>query len=209
MPNPKTANNSRPTEERILDVAARLFYERGYHATTMRDLAAGVGIKAASLYNHFASKQEILVRICLDETREFYEGALERIDGVDDVRERLRALIVWRIWFDSHKRYRARVANGQLDALNRKSRKQAIAIRDTYEQLFQEILLEGQEQGLWQLEHPRIIRMGILTLCASVDEWYRDSGPLSSHEVADIYATFILSALDGYRAGALPAPAEA
>jgi AcrR family transcriptional regulator len=174
----------------------------------MRDLAAGVGIKAASLYNHFASKQEILVRICLDGTREFYEGALERIDGVDDVRERLRALIVWRIWFNSHKRYQARVANGHLDALNRKSRKQAIAIRDTYERLFQEILLEGQEQGVWRLDHPRIIRMGILTICASLDGWYRESGPLTPHEIADVYATFILSALDGYHAGVLQAPAE-
>ena len=51
------------TEGRILDVATVLFYEHGYHATTMRDVAAGVGIKAGSLYNHYASKEELLFQI--------------------------------------------------------------------------------------------------------------------------------------------------
>ena len=51
------------TEQRILDVATVLFYDTGYHATTMREVAAGVGIKAGSLYNHYPSKEELFFQI--------------------------------------------------------------------------------------------------------------------------------------------------
>jgi AcrR family transcriptional regulator len=48
------------TKEKIMDVAIKLFSERGYDLVSMRDIAANVGIKAASIYNHFSSKREIL-----------------------------------------------------------------------------------------------------------------------------------------------------
>jgi TetR/AcrR family transcriptional regulator, cholesterol catabolism regulator len=51
------------TERRILDAATVLFYEKGYGASTMREVAAAVGIKAGSLYNHYTSKEELLFRI--------------------------------------------------------------------------------------------------------------------------------------------------
>ena len=53
----------RSTTERILDAATVLFSEKGYHATTMREIASAVGIKAASLYNHFPGKEDVLHRI--------------------------------------------------------------------------------------------------------------------------------------------------
>src|SRR5215470_16876440 len=78
------------TERRIIDAATEMFYERGYHGTTMREIAAGVGIKAGSLYNHFPSKQDILVRIGQEATRPLYDGALARLEGVEDVEDQLR-----------------------------------------------------------------------------------------------------------------------
>jgi AcrR family transcriptional regulator len=49
--------------DQILVAAAALIYERGYHATSLRDIAAAVDIKAASIYYHFSNKQELLVKI--------------------------------------------------------------------------------------------------------------------------------------------------
>ena len=61
-------------KEEIVRVAAKLFKEKGYSAVTMRDLARAMGIKAASLYNHINSKQDILNAIIISLAEEFTEG---------------------------------------------------------------------------------------------------------------------------------------
>lgn len=67
------------TRERILDAAERLFAEKGLAGTAVRDIAAGVGLNAASLYNHFAGKEEL------------YEAVLER--GLTPILELLSELV--------------------------------------------------------------------------------------------------------------------
>lgn len=194
--------DAQETEARILEIASRLFFERGYHATTMRELASEVGIKAASLYNHFPGKQDILMRICLSGVHEFHDGALARLDGISDVRERIRALIVWHVAFDTRSRYKARVADTQLDALNAEARKEVIEMRDAYDQLLQDELRRGESEGLWKLENPRMTCLGITGMCNAVTFWYRENGALLPEEIGELFATFILNGLTGY----LPLP---
>jgi AcrR family transcriptional regulator len=183
------------TEARILEVASRLFYERGYGATTMRDLAEGVGIRAASLYNHFSNKQEILVRLCLTSQRDFLDGAVLSLEGVEDVRERLRTLVLWQVTAEAQHPYKARVVDAQLHALNRVSRRKVIKLRDAYDDLLTSILVEGNEQGYWRTDEPRVICMGIIGMC-NISAWYRDNGSLTPEEISERYATFLLDALN-------------
>jgi AcrR family transcriptional regulator len=184
------------TEARILEIASRLFYERGYEATTMRDIAKGVGIEAPSIYNHFDDKQAILVRICLDTMREFHAGALECVDGMDDPGQRLRTLINWQVRFEASHPYTARVADAQLTALDSVTRREVIEVRDAYEQLLTSILGEGNEHGYWQIEDARVICMAIIGMCR-VNAWYHDGGALTPEQIGDRYATFVLEGLSG------------
>jgi TetR/AcrR family transcriptional regulator, cholesterol catabolism regulator len=184
------------TESRILEAAGRLFYARGYHATTMRELAAEVGIQAPSLYNHFPQgKEEILIRICLDVARDFYEGALSISERLVDVSERLRELICWQVVYEAEHPYSARVADAHVDTLNPHIRRQFIQLRDAYEQLIYATLLEGHRQRIWRLSHPRVMCVGIVNMC-KIDAWYKDDGPLSAQQIGDLYATFTLRALE-------------
>src|SRR4051794_41784460 len=112
-----TTTQPASTEARIRDAATRLFYERGYHATSMRDIAGEVGIKAGSLYNHFPGKQDILFRVCFDTAQALADGLAPRMDGTDGVEAQLRAFIRWHVEFHAHNRYAARVADDQLQAL--------------------------------------------------------------------------------------------
>src|SRR5829696_5420073 len=107
------------TEGRILDVATVLFYEHGYHATTMREIAAGVGMKAGSLYNHFPSKQQVLFRIAYDTMRELLDGAHGAVGKQpdDDPAAKLRAFIEWHVRYHAERRHQAKVADDQLHAL--------------------------------------------------------------------------------------------
>jgi AcrR family transcriptional regulator len=67
-------------KETIIEIAAKLFHEKGYSATSMRDLAEHVGVEAASLYNHIQSKSEILQEICFKVANEF-TSHLEAVDA--------------------------------------------------------------------------------------------------------------------------------
>ena len=92
------------TRERIVEAAFALFAERGYHAVSVRDIAAAVGIKDASLYNHFPSKQAIfdaIVSGALDRMRRFFGERRIMFDVGDDAgpyedlgAEGLRAMVL-------------------------------------------------------------------------------------------------------------------
>lgn len=75
------------TKERIVEEAFALFASRGFHAVSVRDIAAAVGIKDASLYNHFSGKQAIfdaIVRDALERTRRFFGERSILFDVSDD-----------------------------------------------------------------------------------------------------------------------------
>jgi AcrR family transcriptional regulator len=188
---------SESTEERIRRVATEFFYLRGYHATTMRDIAAGVGIKAGSLYNHFPGKHDILVRVSRETVEERHAGAVARLEGVDDAEERLRALIIWHVEFHATNRHAARVSDGQLHALDDENRAAVIGLRDAYERLWKGILHAGVSEGRWVVEDETVVANGIASMCTEVDVWYRDDGPLPPARIGEIFANFILSGLRG------------
>ena len=183
------------TERRIVDAATALFYERGYHATTMRDIARTVGIKAGSLYNHFEGKQDILLRICLATSRELYEGTIAALEGVEDVEEQLRQFIIRHVVFHTERREACRVADTQLHYLDPKSHAAVVEVRDGHEQLLRDILERGADQRRWLSADLRVLSIGIETMCTEVDAWYRPDGPLAPEQIATIYADFVLRGL--------------
>lgn len=189
------------TEQRILDAATGLFYEKGYHAATMREIAAAVGIKAGSLYNHFPGKQELLARIAAGTMEELLEGGRAAIAPHESPSERLRALVVFHVAYHAERRLRAKVADDQLQALDPEHRRAVVAIRDEYEALLRELLEEGREREGWAVPDVRILTFAIWTMCTAVDTWYREDGRLTPGEIADIYASFVLAALEPVGSG--------
>lgn len=174
----------------------------------MRDLAQAVGIKGSSIYNHFLGKEEILVRISLDGMRAFYEGAVACVENLEDVEERLRALIQWQVHSETDYPYAARVSDAHIDALNPEGRRDLLQLRDAFEQLLTDVLIEGQDQGRWALSSPRVICLGIIGMC-KIDAWYKESGSLTVEQIGDIYASFVLNALlSGGAAHPIPPVAE-
>jgi AcrR family transcriptional regulator len=185
------------TSERILAAATELFYEKGYHGTTMREIAAAVEIKAGSLYNHFDGKQELLTRISISTTQALYDGAVARLDGIESAEERLKAFVKWHVEFHARERHAARVTDEQLHALTARNRKLLLELRDAHEQLFGGILSEGAKSHGWKVEDPSVIAIALLTMCTQVDVWYRENGRLSPEQIGELFASFILSGLEG------------
>lgn len=189
------AEQTKKTDDRIVEIATLLFYEKGYHATTMRQIAAGVKIQAGSLYNHFASKQDLLMQISYGTTRALYKGAEDRVAGASTPDERLRAFVEWHVEFHARERLAARIADEQLHALEPPNRKKVMKMRDRHEQLLRQILDEGIEDAGWSVDDRAVIAFAIGTMCTQVDSWYKEGGRLSPAEIGEIFADFILRGL--------------
>jgi TetR/AcrR family transcriptional regulator, cholesterol catabolism regulator len=184
------------TERRILDVATVLFYEHGYHATTMRDVAAGVGIKAGSLYNHYASKEELLFQIAEGVMQDLLAAGQEAVAAAEEPRDQLRALVRAHVLYHAEQRFRAKVADDQLNALGPERRATVVAVRDGYERLWREVIDAGRAASGWVVPDTPVVTFAITTMCTAVDVWYRENGRLTSSEIADVYEEFVLGALE-------------
>ena len=184
------------TEGRILDVATVLFYEHGYHATTMRDVAAGVGIRAGSLYNHYASKEDLLFQIAEGVMQDLLTAGREAAAAAAEPRGQLRSLVRAHVLYHAEQRFRAKVADDQLNALGPERRATVVAVRDGYERLWREVIDAGRAAHGWVVPDTPVVTFAITTMCTAVDVWYRENGRLTSSEIADVYEEFVLGALE-------------
>ena len=184
------------TERRILEAATVLFYEKGYHATTMREVAAEVGIKAGSLYNHYLSKEELLFRIAEGVMQELLAAGREAVAGSSEPRAQLSALVRAHVVYHAKQRFRAKVADDQLNALGPERRAAVVEVRDAYERLWRDVLDAGREAHGWVVPDTPVVTFAITTMCTSVDVWYRENGRLTPSDVADVYEELVLGALE-------------
>jgi AcrR family transcriptional regulator len=190
------SDEARRTDARILDAATRLFYEKGYHASTMREVAAAVGIKAGSLYNHYAGKSDLLFRIARDVMDELLADGRRALAAHAEPREQLRELIRSHVVYHAEHRFRAKVADDQLHALEPGRRDEVLAIRDVYERLWRDVIEAGRDSHGWAVPDTPVVTFALTTMCTAVDVWYREDGRLSAAEIAGIYANLALGALE-------------
>jgi AcrR family transcriptional regulator len=126
--------------------AARLFAEKGYHGTSVGDLAEALGVRKGSLYSHIESKADLLWEVAGDGARSFH-AALDSVPEDGPVVERIRAAL----------RAHLRVVAEQLDVatvfirewryLEGERREAFVAERRRYEERFRALFREGRELG--------------------------------------------------------------
>jgi hypothetical protein len=104
---------------------------------------------------------------------------------------------VWHVVYHAQRRFQARVADEQLQAISPARRRPVLRVRDAYTQLFKDILAEGQKQHGWRVPSISVLTFGIGGMCTFVDTWYREDGPLAPEQIAEIYADFVLRGLEG------------
>jgi AcrR family transcriptional regulator len=183
-----------PTKRRILLAGLKLFAERGYHATSIRDIAAGAQVQSASLYSHFASKEAILAELVLIGHDEHHRELLSALLGSGvDPRQQLVALV--RAHVLGHCRYPtlAVVANHEMMQLSEEALAPAGALRRHSEAILLELLTQGEQQGSFHLAHLDATRAAVATMGSSVATWYsayRDH--FTPDELADAYAALAL-----------------
>jgi AcrR family transcriptional regulator len=176
----------------VLDAACLLFADRGYRATSMKDIATELGVRAPSLYNHITSKQDILYAI-MDKAMDRALAALEEaLDGVDDVADQLRRATESLVL--DFLRYPAEVTvcNVEVRSLDPGNRLAIVAKRDRYGARVRRIIELGCRTGRFLTPTPQIAVFAVLELGNSAKSWFKPGGRYTDTYVARAYGDFAL-----------------
>ncbi|MGY4493324.1 TetR/AcrR family transcriptional regulator [Pseudomonas sp. TE3610] len=169
----------------LLQTAAHLFRSKGFDRTTVRDLAAAVGIQSGSIFHHFKSKDEIL-RSVMEQTM-LYNTALMRAElaQAHGVRERVLALIRCELQSIMGGTGEAMaVLVYEWRSLSADGQAQVRALRDLYEQLWLQVLGEARDAGLISGD-VAITRRFLTGALSWTTTWYKPQGSLSLEQLAD------------------------
>jgi AcrR family transcriptional regulator len=179
--------------DEIVDIAARLFYERGYPSVSTRSLAQAAGIQGGSLYHHFVSKEEILYRIVQYGSGEFFAGLLPLLEAAEtSYPERLDRFVRGYITDAQPRRYAIAVLFRDMAHLSPDHFTELQAVRRHFQQRVQRFLADGVAAGEFAVPDAKLAGIAVLDLLKGVDAWMREPGRLSRRQVADTYAVLIL-----------------
>jgi len=179
----------------IIQAAAQIFREKGYHGASMQDIADAVGLQKASLYHHVASKQEIL--------GEILDQALDRlISDLDPIAnsklpadERLRQAVRLYLLRMAENADLAAVLLLEYRSLEPPQRAEHILRRDRYEALWRKIIREGIAEGLFASSDEMTTTFALLGVQNWSITWYRPGGRYSPGQLADLFADLFLEGL--------------
>ncbi len=182
--------------DQIYQVAGALFSERGYHATSMRDLASALGMQGGSLYAHISGKEELLIEL-VDQAAQQFDDALLPLRAADLTPEqKLREAMRRHIEVVAQNLESATVFFHEWKHLSPQAYDKVTAWRDTIDALYRDLVREGIEQGAFKAHLD--VKMTANLLLSAVNwtyTWYKAGGPLSARQIADQYTDLLLEGL--------------
>src|SRR4051812_13322412 len=188
----------------IEDVASDLFRERGYAATSIRDIARALQMQGPSLYAHVASKEEVLWAI-VDRAATRFEQAAHAAEAdaeqrrPGDPQEALAALVRAHVQVVTTDVGEASVFVHEWRALGPDRRAAILARRDAYEARFRRRISEGVSIGAFPLTDPAIAATVLLTALNGLAAWYDPEGRLTPDRIADHLVDLSLRMLEASR----------
>ena len=156
----------------IIHISAKLFRERGYKAVSMRDIAKSLDIKAASLYNHIQSKQEILMFLIINIAEEFTREMNLLKDSNEMAIDTLKKIIDIHIDITLRDPDAIACLNNDWMHLDKEHRAYYIKMRDEYEENVREIVKRGIDNGEIKEHNIEVIVFSMLSTLRTFYLWY-------------------------------------
>ena len=193
MPSARRRSPRRRAPE-IIDAAARVFAERGFHGATTQDIADVLGIRQASLYYYFASKEAALELVCLKGVEGFFEAAKAIAARPDTAQRRLILLIASHLSPLVDRADFVKVFLNERQHLPRESRRRIGRWSRGLERIFEDVLKEGVAKGEFRADLDiRLATLAILGMCNAASNWQRKE----NIDVRDIAEEFACLVIDG------------
>ncbi|MBN9740066.1 TetR family transcriptional regulator [Amycolatopsis sp. A1MSW2902] len=183
------------TARRLMLAGVESFAERGYHATTTRDIAGAAGMSPAALYVHFPSKAALLFAISRnghEQTLALVEDVIGRVTGPV---ERMRLLVEDFVAWHARRHTVARVVQYELNALPEKEYQVVAQLRRKIEQRVREVIADGVESGAFTVGDVGIAARAVLSLGVDVARWYSERTRQTPTELGKEYGELVLRML--------------
>lgn len=190
---PHIREKRRRRRQEILHAALRAFKERGYHATTLDDIAERIGVRKTALYHYFPDKEAILYE-CHRESLTELERLMKEARELDTASEQLAHVI------REHVRVMTDTLEGsplafEVTAFSPERQKEMIAARDRYERELRRIIDRGIEEGEFRRVDSKIAVFAVLGAINWIARWYSPEGSVHAPELGAQFAEHLVGGL--------------
>ncbi len=189
-------NDNMPMPDRLIEVAVKLFAEKGYDATSVADIVETAGVTKGALYHYYTSKDELLSQI----HRRFITAEIKDAQRIMaqgwGPRETLRHLIISLVESIVSYRFEVTVFFREMHRLPSSVFDEIKQARDDYAGFFEKTIRQGQELGEFRHDsHPRMMTLALFGACNWMYTWYNPDGPFSARKIGEQLADIIMDGL--------------
>ena len=182
-------------QKAVVETGARLFAQRGYHATSVSDLVEATGLASGGLYHYIGSKEQLLFRVFDELMDPLLEQAEEILRGGGDPEERLRALLrTWMVHVERHLPHMRVLQQEWHFVSGRPEWERVLAARRRFEAILAEVLDDARAAGLVRAADPGLLQLAVLGMVNYTPQWFDARGRLTAEEIADGYCDLLLAA---------------
>lgn len=191
-----TPRPSKRRRQEVIDVAARIFNEKGYEATSIQEIAEEVGILKGSLYYYIDTKEDLLFSVI----EEAYDAALNLVERLEQrdggALELIEALVHGHAEVFSKNYVQTSVFFREFRALSEERQKTIREAGDVYIRFLVSQIRRGQRSGEVKSEiNPRLSAIGIIGMMNSMAFWYRPDGPASAAQIGREFSRLVIGGL--------------
>lgn len=193
-----SSNGTKTRRNEIVAAAERLFRDKGYLATTMRDIADEMGMQGGgSLYAHISGKEELLWNIASEAIEAFFAAVTPAIQEVasESPVDKLHAAMLAHMSVICERLSAAAVYFDEWRHLSQPKRGQFLERRDQYEQIFGTLVHQGVQFGVFRELDVRVTTLYLLGSMNAIRHWYRPDGRLNAQELAERIADLLLEGM--------------
>ena len=193
----RITNRKNGTRKEVITLAAaRLFREKGFPSTGMRDLAGDVGVEAASLYNHIRSKSELLQEICFRVANDFTAQLLEvEADHTLNCLQKLESIVRFHISMWINRLDEVMVTNNESKYLEEPYHSTFLNERRVYVRRLEQIIEEGIRKGQIRKVQPYAVVLTLLSAVRGIEYWHRTKKNISADELEESMIVHMVNGL--------------
>ena len=181
--------------QEVLQSAANIFFAKGFHATSIEDVARDVGMLKGSLYYYIKSKDDLLFRLLLAGIEDGDAYIAKQIDLAGEPVEQLERAIRAQIDYIIQNRVPFGLFLHEFDSLSGKRQHKLISVMSRYNSRFVELVRRGQEQGKLMAGEPWLVVNGILGMCNWLYRWYDTDQISDPEQVKKVFLRMILQGI--------------
>ncbi|MEP7332322.1 MAG: TetR/AcrR family transcriptional regulator [Terracoccus sp.] len=172
MPRTTAPAPDRTTVDRLMQAAARAFADKGFHATTTRDIASGAGLSPAGVYVHFGSKEELLFNLSRIGHESALRGVREAVADAATPTQQLADLVATFSQWHAEQYEIARVVQYEHHHLTSEHHAEVLALRKQIDAVVRSILEAGTREGLFTIDDIGDTSLALLSIAVDVARWY-------------------------------------